>query len=1221
LDYCPGTITDDLTIFPGTGRFRPIGVVGRGAMGIVYRVHDAEMQTDVALKTFTTPGPEEAYRLKQEFRTLAGIRHQNLVELYELVVTDAHCFFTMELVDGVSFIEHVRGAESALFDDAARARLMAAARQVVDGVAALHAAGVLHRDVKPSNVLVTRTGRVVVLDFGLALDVRRERGDGEFAGTIAYMAPEQAWGRSLSSASDWYAFGAMLYEAIAGRLPFEGPRDRVLLAKTRGVPPSLAPMAESVPERLQVLVSELLAPEADRRPSVQAIRAALESAATARADLSAPLLGRDRELARLAAAYATVRRGHAMLVHVSAPSGMGKTELLSRFVSDLERHEATWALRGRCRLQETVPYKGFDAVVDGLARKLMAVADEEATSLVPEDAGALARVFPVLRRVPAFAAANPPDEGAELYEVRRRAFRTLRELLTRIGRRWPLVLWIDDLQWSDADSTLLLQELLRAPEPPPALVLLSYRRDDRGPVLAELEALDVQLAVDHVEHIELAPLDPISTRALAELLCAGVVDREDRIGEIVTEAAGSPFLIGELGRYLALGSIVHRDLRTPARLEDAINDRARRLPAETRRVLELVSVAGHPLERSFLLRAAGVGERGRPVVAALADVCLVRTSVLEGRTVVEPYHDRIGEALVGGLAPAVLVARHGALADVWLSHASPDAEAVFRHCLGAGRREQAGDWAVRAAERAAAALAFARAAELYRTALDVKRWDDDRTARLQTELAEALVNAGRGSEAAPVYIDAASRRAGLPGIDLRRRAAEQFMVSGHLDRGTAVVRELLADVGLRYPRAPATALGGAVGRLAEVAARSAQASHWGRQADARDRTRVDTCHSIAKGLVLVDPPRGLYFAVRALALALKARDAERTAREFAAVGAALLPAGGVLTAWARRMVARARAMAERTGDPYLLGFTSIALAQERMVDARWPEMLELVDQGLQLLRARCRGVSWELNIGAMAAARALEDLGRIEEASRRSAEQLRDAEARGDLYGIYVGLVYSGVCLLAQSDSAGARADAARILELWTGGDLHMQHFYAYRIDAYADVFEGQAAAAWDRVERFWTPLRRSGLLRHSLIRLDALVLRGRSALALASTNAGNRESLARIADHCARHLSRERRPDALGHVRLLLAATASLRNQRSRAIALLRDAEHLFAGAGMQLCAALTQWRAGELCGGDAGRDHVREACDALVRLGVRNPARLVATYAPGFPELTTPK
>src|SRR5262249_9651258 len=158
----------------------------------------------------------------------------------------------------------------------------------------------------------------------------------------------------------------------------------------------------------------------------------------------------------------------------------------------------------------------------------------------------------------------------------------------------------------------------------------------------------------------------------------------------------------------------------------------------------------------------------------------------------------------------------------------------------------------------------------------------------------------------------------------------------------------------------------------------------GRQAEAHGGTRIDTSHAVAKGLVLVDPPRGLYFAVRSLALALKARDAERTARELAAVGAALLPAGGILTRWARRMVRHARAMAERSGDPYLLGFTSIALAQERMVDARWREMLELVDQGLALLRARCRGVSWELNIGAMAAARALEDLGHLEEASRRS---------------------------------------------------------------------------------------------------------------------------------------------------------------------------------------------------------------------------------------------
>src|SRR6516164_6997569 len=196
----------------GTARFEVLGCLGRGGMGIVYEVFDRQQHERVALKTVLHFDPVSLYRFKQEFRTLADVLHPNLVHLHELVAGDGdEVFFTMELVEGTDFMEHVRvagrsapegntrtkvvtidtahrrtrkaeaeGLAAIEVDPAPRGpaaadfgKLRPALRQLVEGVRALHAAGKLHRDLKPSNVLVTPEGRVVILDFGVATELRR----------------------------------------------------------------------------------------------------------------------------------------------------------------------------------------------------------------------------------------------------------------------------------------------------------------------------------------------------------------------------------------------------------------------------------------------------------------------------------------------------------------------------------------------------------------------------------------------------------------------------------------------------------------------------------------------------------------------------------------------------------------------------------------------------------------------------------------------------------------------------------------------------------------------------------------------------------------------------------------------------------------------------------------------------------------------------------------
>jgi serine/threonine protein kinase len=209
-------------------RFEMRGELGVGATGAVYRVLDRRRGEEVALKTLRRVSGSDLYRFKREFRSLTGIHHPNLATLHELYVVGNEWMFTMELVVGERFDQYVRpGGE---LDEA---RLRDALRQLADGLCALHAAGKIHRDLKPSNVLVDRQGRCVILDFGLVVPTENadRTHEGGSVGTIAYMSPEQAADLPLTDATDWYAVGVMLHEALVGVRPIRGSPQDIFLRK------------------------------------------------------------------------------------------------------------------------------------------------------------------------------------------------------------------------------------------------------------------------------------------------------------------------------------------------------------------------------------------------------------------------------------------------------------------------------------------------------------------------------------------------------------------------------------------------------------------------------------------------------------------------------------------------------------------------------------------------------------------------------------------------------------------------------------------------------------------------------------------------------------------------------------------------------------------------------------------------------------------------------
>src|SRR5262249_20745815 len=192
-----------------------------------------------------------------------------------------------------------------------------------------------------------------------------------------------------------------------------------------------------------------------------------------------PFVGRSQELETLGQAFAESRSPSSVVVLVEGESGVGKSALVRRFADGLaQRTPGLLIFAGRCYERESVPYKAFDSIVDGLSRHLIRIDPALAGHLLPDDATLLARVFPVLRRVPAMRQVMEPQRHLpDPQELRGRAFAALRRLLRGIAGRWPVLLVIDDLQWADADSLALLADVMHPPQAPATLLIATVRTD------------------------------------------------------------------------------------------------------------------------------------------------------------------------------------------------------------------------------------------------------------------------------------------------------------------------------------------------------------------------------------------------------------------------------------------------------------------------------------------------------------------------------------------------------------------------------------------------------------------------------------------------------------------------------------------------------------------------------------------------------------------------
>jgi tetratricopeptide (TPR) repeat protein len=1020
------------------------------------------------------------------------------------------------------------------------------------------------------------------------------------------MAPEQAVGKGITEAADWYSVGVMLYEALTGDVPHTGHALEILLAKQEREPRAVSEVAPDAPRDLVELCMALLAIDPSARPNGREVARRLGILDAEPARVTPPprsssdvFIGREREIGELNASFERAK-DHAVVHLIVGESGIGKSELVARFIRSIEDDSSALVLNGRCYERESVPYKAFDGVADGLAQHLVGLPKLQLANLLPQTPDVLVRLFPVFVRIDGVGDAPATQQAAEPQEQRRRAFAALRELLSAVARHRRIVIAIDDLQWADADSLLLLRELLRQPHAPRVLVLATARQVD-APDTMPIDRIVEGLADINVVRTNLGPLSDDESRALAARLAPRLAASVD-VARIAREAGGHPMFLAEILRHLdSLG-----DEATTATLDAALTSRVALLPPDARRLLEIVCIAGAPISLEVASNACRL--ESTALARAIASLRVARLAREVQRShglslALEPFHDRVRESVAGALSEPQRRDMHARLAmALETAGEQRNPQLLLRHFLLAEQPERAARYAEEAALRSLAAHAFDQAARLWQLALDIKPREADERRQLLLRLGEAHVAAGHAAEAAEVYLAAAEGADRATRLVCHRHVAEQLLISGHIERGVEFLQTLLAEINARAPMTPKRVLVSLIRSRVRLRLRGFRFKerHRSEISDA-EILRLEVLQMASKGLSVVDTLRGADFQTRAILLALRSGLRPYIAHTMVLEGMHRAMQGNYKGAY--KMLDHAREAFGGEPDDLMHGllYGGAGLAEYGRGDPA--KGLELLANAEAKFR-KVPGATWEVSSAKLFWLFNARVLGDFRVIRAHYDQYLIEAQQRGDRY---VESTMRRVCVsmwLAEDAPAEAERELARATWGPVTAGFHIQHFH--ELVGYGEIAL-YTSKPMDEA-RFTDSLRRlqdSMLLHLMTIRMQHAYLLGRLAIA---GHAPAKEVVkhARVLEKVDTQVSRV--------WALVLRAGLALRERdQPRSEKLLTATGEAARAAGMKLVSAVARYRLAELRRDDA---LLQTTSGEMRDLGVRAPAKTAALIIPTGPQ-----
>tara|TARA_R110002049_G_scaffold46487_1_gene135089 strand:+ start:9500 stop:13288 length:3789 start_codon:yes stop_codon:yes gene_type:complete len=1001
------------------GDFRLERFLGEGSSGYVYRALDSITNRHYALKLICSEPAENLVRTKLGFRRMMRIEHPNLAQADRIHRVGNQIALSMEEIHGETLAKSIRALRTLSTDEACN-RLLSLMRDYASALAAMHSHCLVHRDIKPQNLMIDDNGNGRIIDYGLVgtfdaeIDSASQRN--YLVGTPGYFAPEALSKQSYLPAGDIYGLGCVILESLRaisaeGILPSANPTPKILDSDSvdpdqnneDAIHAALEDIANSVPAVLYDACIEMLQPAPGDRPTaMQIARHGLNQSVCLAWSPEKPMHGRTAEYEKVCDWIRTIYAGDQGRLHLHGPSGIGKTRLIDEVEKFLKTKPYGQVFRARCRPREDHPLQAFDQIADEVANRYMKN-DLQRCRLDPVSAGILHEVFPVLKNV---VEVNMEYPIQRLPINRHDALEAAARMSVELRKNGPLILIIDDVQWADPDSLAVLDRLRESDGGSLGIITASRTVESN-----QQRPADVNLELQ-----QLTAEDSLFMLAEAANRWSTEIDLPDLV-KLAEMMEGNPFRLSELAEEFRPGGL----LASPdhcAELAHSISQgetlnwlchrRVERLSPEARLILPLIVAAARPVSVEQIGAVSKLGEHIDAPLSELVQHRLV-TDEAQGNECVSVAHDRVSDGLVSILDTATIKRSHKAWADWLLQQDQPHLSAarVAGHLFDADEPSRAISSAVLAAKQSEKIYAYRDAGKWYARIAPLVSG---------TERIQCLRDASRCFEEADLPVDAAQHYNELAKyVDAEERircqvAAVRLLIrSGRFAEVRIQLRDLTRELGLPRPKGKWHGRLSIAWQLANlelqhrrrrktmIKAARGNKTPSPKSSTGRDRERMNLCLAMARPLSMFDNLHASELNLYAARLA-QADDDVKT-QLYIAIGSAVFSSydRGPARIRGETLLQDLRPRVVALGDDELLGDYWAANAFTHTFSFRWHLVCERAEKSIYYYNKLERPHRFEISHTRMNNIWAHWHLGRWTELAKQHDTLMSESLQRNDI--------------------------------------------------------------------------------------------------------------------------------------------------------------------------------------------------------------------------------
>ncbi len=1153
-------------------RYRITEAIGEGGISTVYRaVDEAENGAVVAIKllkeAIASKRIEDIIRFQAEAVTVSRLEHPSVIRIHDTGEHEGRHYLVMDLVDGRSL-----AAIMAADDPPTVGEAVFIVRTIAQALDYIHSSGVIHRDIKPGNILVPRGenghdfARLVIIDFGLAQmkDLSALYRSDEVAGTFGYMAPEQCGviKRAVDERSDLYSLGILFYHLVTRRMPFTGDTVSALIHQhIARLPEPPRAIDDTIPPVLEQVICKLIAKEPERRyQSARGLLADLDRFLGGRDDFvlgtndrisrlnyRTVLVGREKEYDALVARYTGVMRGTGSVCLVGGEAGRGKSRLIEELCTYVRGMNGLY-IDGKCFSGANKPPFGplkeaanvylrffgkYSALrQESIRTRLRAALDPLSEIVTQFNPPCAALIGAGETPVPL----DPEKEAARFLSVVARFFRTLGEI------ERGLVIVLDDLQWCDEGTIAVLLEIIQGIDQAPLLVVGTYRDNEiapEGPLARFIRQAGERSLPVHDIRLEL--FDRARMRQFVEGLLFDTGPAIGGIADLVlSKSGGNPFFAIEILKQLvdekalvpgAHGWSVDRAVLEDAQIAPTILDillkRIATLPPDDIALLSYASVIGRKFEIEILFRL--MPAYSIPAIVSIVDRA-VRLQLLEedrnDRGKIIFVHDRIREAFYQNIAAAELSALHGKIAATLEElHPEPGDDALFEiahHWIAAGDREHSLRFAHPAGLRAMRRYANDEALKYFTTVTALLSESGDTDSPLMLEClrhtADILLMTGRHDEAIALYTTLRARMgAKYEQAAVIRQISDAYWKKGDFPSCERTAAEGLSLLGERLPLGKIAVAAGTAVELCTHALHVLAPRLFVRRRDSRSerhKLMIAYYHSLNWSYIYSDLLKFIRSILRMLNISQRrigpSRELGLSLGGYASLCMAIPRFGRALTYHRRSLAMRD----ELRDEPGLVeSHQFIGYCYQWMGEYR--KSIEHFEESLS--RARTIGDMLLLNQSVNGLLQSYYYLSDYENGMTYLDEFFAVLERRKDLFSVLWGALYRTQYAVERGDYAGAESTATAALPLCTAHGMWIQYCILNTELAGVYLEQGDTARAREHIETARRLFEKNNFMRHYTVHLytryaEVLIA---EHLARAGTGRGSRGALRAIRRAC----------------------------------------------------------------------------------------------------------